>query len=90
MIEESAQADLLREILGNVLCPVRFENAWRTSSVIAVARAIYEGQAFDDMPILADALSDAGCNETRVLDHCRGKGRHVRGCWVLDAVLDRG
>jgi hypothetical protein len=89
MTEESAQADLLREILGNVLCPVRFENAWRTSSVIAVARAIYESLAFHDMPILADALSDAGCNETRVLDHCRGKGRHVRGCWVLDAVLDR-
>jgi hypothetical protein len=90
MTEYSAQADLLREILGNVLCPVRFENAWRTSGVVALARAIYEGQVFDSMSPLADALVNAGCDETRVLDHCRGKGRHVRGCWVLDAILNRG
>jgi hypothetical protein len=44
-------------------------------------------RAFDRMPILADALQDAGCDNEDVLNHCRGSGPHVRGCWVVDLVL---
>jgi hypothetical protein len=50
---------------------------------------MYESREFSAMPILADALQDAGCNDDAVLDHCRGEGPHVRGCWVVDLVLDK-
>jgi hypothetical protein len=48
-----------------------------------MARTIYDEQSFDRLPILADALEDAGCTDRAVLDHCRSSGSHVRGCWVL-------
>jgi hypothetical protein len=55
--------------------------------VVALARGVYDDLAFDLMPILADALQDAGCDNADVLDHCRGPGPHVRGCWAVDLVL---
>ncbi|WP_439625559.1 hypothetical protein [Gemmata sp.] len=64
--------------------------AWLTSDVLALATGIYEKRAFDLMPILADALQDAGCNSDDILNHCRGPGPHVRGCWVVDSVLGKG
>jgi hypothetical protein len=42
------------------------------------------------MPILADALQDAGCDNVNVLDHCREEREHVRGCWVIDMLLGKG
>jgi hypothetical protein len=48
---------------------------------------MYEARDFSAMPILADALQDAGCDNDDILDHCRGPGPHVRGCWVVDLVL---
>jgi hypothetical protein len=81
-----AQADLLREVVGNPFCPVHFEPGWRTPAAVALARAI-ESQDFDRMPELAEALAAAGCDNPRVLAHCRRKSGHVRGCWVLDALL---
>jgi hypothetical protein len=48
---------------------------------------MYDEQDFTAMPILADALEDAGCTNEEVLAHCRGEGRHVRGCWVVDALV---
>ena len=58
--------------------------------LMALAGAIYDGRAFEQMPILADALQDAGCDSEEVLTHCRGANRvHVRGCWVLDLVLGK-
>jgi hypothetical protein len=54
-----------------------------------LAEAIYEERAFDRMPILADALEEAGCADADVLRHCRDPGPHVRGCWVLDLILDK-
>jgi hypothetical protein len=51
---------------------------------------MYESRHFSPMPILADALQDAGCDNPDVLDHCRGPGPHVRGCWVVDLVLGKG
>jgi hypothetical protein len=65
------QADLLRDIFGNPFRPVEREPAWLTSDVLALARGIYDDHAFDRMPILADALQDAGCNADDILNHCR-------------------
>jgi hypothetical protein len=50
---------------------------------------MYDSREFGNMPILADALQDAGCELPEVLDHCRGPGPHVRGCWVVDLVLGK-
>lgn len=80
---------LLREIVGNPFRPVAVATSWLTSEALALARGIYEEKAFDRMPILADALQDAGCDSDDVLDHCRGPGPHVRGCWVVDLVLGK-
>ena len=63
--------------------------SWLTSTVIALAEGIYADRAFDRLPILADALQDAGCENADILDHCRGPGPHVRGCWVVDLVLGK-
>jgi hypothetical protein len=55
--------------------------------VAAVAKTIYDERRFEDMPILADALEEAGCTSELILGHCRSGGEHVRGCWVLDLIL---
>jgi hypothetical protein len=63
--------------------------AWRTSDAVALARGIYDDRAFDRMPILADALEDAGCDNADILSHCRDtKTPHARGCWVVDGLLE--
>lgn len=68
---------------------VGFVPAWRTDTVLALAREMYESRDFSAMPILADALQDAGCGNERVLNHCRGEGPHARGCWLVDAILGK-
>jgi hypothetical protein len=88
-VERRSQAGLLRDIFGNPFRPVTMNPAWRTSNSTALAQSIYDERAFDRMPILADALEDAGCDNQDVLQHCRGGGEHVRGCWVVDLVLGR-
>jgi hypothetical protein len=76
--------------LCNPFRPATLDPAWLTSTVVALARGIYEDRAFDRMPILADALQDAGCDNEDVLSHCRAeKWEHVRGCWVVDLVLGK-
>ncbi|SRR5579871_339609 len=63
--------------------------AWQSSNVVSLAQAIYDERAFNRMPILADALEDAGCTNADVLNHCRKPGEHVRGCWVVDLLLGK-
>jgi hypothetical protein len=88
--EEAAQAEMLHDIFGNPFRPVALDPAWLTSDVLALARGIYEERAFDRMPILADALQDAGCTNEDVLNHCRDMSlTHVRGCWVVDLLLGK-
>jgi hypothetical protein len=82
-------AALLRDIFGNPFRPVAFDPAWRTPTAVALAQQMYESRDFSAMPILADALQDAGCDCDDILAHCRGTGPHVRGCWVVDAVLGK-
>ena len=81
------QTDLLRDIFGNPFRIPEVDPRWRTSDALGLARAIYDDRAFDRMPILADALMDAGCEQEAIVGHCRGDGRHVRGCWVVDLIL---
>ena len=86
--ELAATCDLLRCVFGNPFRPVAPDPTWLTADVLAMARGIYDERAFDRMPILADALQDAGCDNEDVLFHCRAANPvHVRGCWVLDLVL---
>ncbi len=77
----------LRDIVGNPFRPIVFNPAWRTSTVRGLASAIYAERAFDRLPILADALEDAGCDQPDLLAHCRSDGPHVRGCWAVDLIL---
>jgi hypothetical protein len=87
--EDAGQAALIREILGNPFQPAFAEPEWLTSTVLALVRGIHEELAFDRMPILADALQDAGCEDSYILDHCRNAGPHTRGCWVVDLLLGK-
>ena len=88
--EHAAQAGLLRDIFGNPFRPVTRDQAWLTSTVVALARGMYDSRDFTSLPILADALMDAGCDSDDILGHCRSEGPHVRGCWVVDLVLGKG
>ena len=86
--ELQAQVLLLREVFGNPFRPVTLDPAWLTSTVVTLAQQMYDANEFGAMPILGDALQDAGCDNAAVLDHCRdAPAPHVRGCWVLDLVL---
>jgi hypothetical protein len=88
-VDATLQASLLRCIFGNPFRPVAFDPRWRTETAVALASAIYDGRHFDRLPILADALEDAGCDSLDLLNHLRGPGPHSRGCWAVDAVLGR-
>ena len=57
--------------------------------MLNLAQAIYEERRFGDLPVLADALEEAGCTDADILSHCRGPGPHVRGCWVVDLLLGK-
>jgi hypothetical protein len=80
---------LLQEVFGNPFRPVTPDSSWLTSTVVKLAQGVYDERAFERMPILADALEDAGCDNKDVLEHCRGPGPHVRGCWVVDLLLGK-
>jgi hypothetical protein len=89
-VGEKHAPPLIRELFGNPFRAVAFDPAWRTTDATLLARGIYDEKAFDRMPILADALQDAGCEAADILDHLRDrKQKHVRGCWALDLVLGR-
>ena len=87
------QASLLRDIFGNPFRRVAVDRswlAWKGGLIPSLAQAMYDERRFANLPILADALEDAGCHHAGILDHCRRPGEHVRGCWVADLVLGRG
>jgi hypothetical protein len=87
--EQAAQCGLLRDILGNPFRPPRLEPAWLTPAAAAIARRAYDERDFAALPVLADALEDAGCTEVELLGHLRGAGPHVRGCWAIDLLLGK-
>jgi hypothetical protein len=90
--ERGAECHLLREVFGNPFRPAALDPAWLAwngGAVRKMAQAIYEERRFSDLPILADALEDAGCHDPDILAHCRGPSEHVRGCWVVDLLTGR-
>jgi hypothetical protein len=90
--EGAIQSDLLREIFGNPFRFVSLDPAvlqWKDSTIVKLAQAIYDERAFDRLPILADALEDAACDDVAILGHCRQPEPHVRGCWIVDLLLGR-
>lgn len=80
-------AALLRCIFGDPFAPITFLPEWRTEAAVSLARGIYEDGAWERLPVLADALEDAGCDSAELLKHCREPGGHVKGCHVIDAIL---
>jgi hypothetical protein len=83
----SRQAELVREVFGNPFRPLAVEPAWlfwQGGTLRGLAEAIYKDTAFELLPVLADALEEAGCYYRDALEHCRKPGQHVRGCWVVD------
>jgi hypothetical protein len=87
--ERAAQAALVRDVLPSPFRTAVLVPTWRTRSVLDLARAADAG-AFDVLPVLGDALEEAGCDNADVLGHCRGSGPHVRGCWVVGLLLGEG
>ncbi len=85
--ERQAQLALLRDVFGNPFWHVVFDPVWLSLVVTGVAQQIYLERSFDSVPILADALEDAGCDNAELLNHLRGPGPHVRGCWAIDLLL---
>jgi hypothetical protein len=88
-VELAFLASIIHDIFGNPFRPLVVDARWRTPTAVALATGIYSERAFDRMPILADALQDAGCDHADILDHCRSNVPHVRGCWVVDLLLGK-
>ncbi len=84
-------AELLRDIYFSPFRPVLAVDpawfAWSGGTVGQLARAVYDDRAFGRLPLLADALEDAGCVNRELLGHLRGRGPHTRGCWAVDLLL---
>ena len=94
--DRKAVVRFLLDIAGNPFKPYRLPAEWRTDTVVGLATTIDELRAYDRMPVLADALLDADCDEEAVLRHCRGTeahapdgAAHTRGCWVIDLISRR-
>lgn len=83
------ESGLVREIFGNPFSPVAIDPSWLTATVLELARQMYESGDFSPMPMLANALQDAGCDNNDILNHCRSEAVHVRGCWVVDLLLGK-
>lgn len=91
--ERKEQAALLRHLLGNPFRPVTAVPAWLAwegGTVRKLAQRIYDERRFNDLPVLADALEEAGCDDRDILAHCREEGGHLRGCWALELLLGKG
>ncbi len=85
-------AALVRDIFGNPFRRPHLDWAWlkwEGGTVARLAEGAYQDRAFDRLPVLADALEEAGCADTDILSHLRGGGPHARGCWALDLLLGR-
>ena len=89
-----ACCSLLRDIVGPLpFRPVTIDPSllrWNDGTVSPIAAGIYDARAFERMGILADALLDAGCDDEKMLQHCRQQEAvHTKGCWVLDLLLGK-
>jgi hypothetical protein len=89
--ERVAQCELIRELIGNPFRPTQARDEswcnWNDGCVRKMAAAVETENRWQDLPILADALEDAGCDDHEILAHCRSDKEHRRGCWVVDMIL---
>jgi len=81
---------LLKDIIGNPFRPIEIESEWRNDSTVLLSQQMYKTRDFSTMPFLADALEWTGCEDERILNHCRSSETHYRGCWVVDSLLAKG
>ncbi len=88
--ERIGQCGLIRDIFGAAhFHTVPVDSSWLTAAARCIAETIYNERRFADLPILADALEEAGCTSAEILEHCRSGGEHFLGCWALDLVLGK-
>jgi hypothetical protein len=85
----SQQCNLIRDIFNNPFRPVSLNPTWRTPTVLSLAQSVYDDRRFGDLPVLADALEEAGCGDAGVLGHLRQECEHARGCWAVDLILGK-
>ncbi len=93
---EALHLHLFRDIFSNPFRPVTLDSSWRTPTAVALAQAAYDERSLpagtldpERLAVLADALEDAGCDNADIVDHLRGPGPHVRGCFVVDLLLGK-
>ncbi len=94
--EWQGQCELLRDLFPCFFCPTLVDPIWLTPTVLSLAQAAYDNRNLPSgtldnarLAVLADALEDAGCTETTLLEHLRSSGPHCRGCWVMDLILSK-
>jgi hypothetical protein len=90
--EKKAQCAMLRDLVGNPFRPVVIEPSWLIQAggtMTKIARTIYDQGRFQDLPMLAEALGDVRCTSPEILSHCGSQAGHVRGCWLVDAILGK-
>jgi len=85
-VSAAEQVVLLRELFGNPFHPISVEPSWLTPTVLTLAHIVRTERTFELMPVLGDALQDAGCDNAEVIDHCYGPSPHVVGCWLVDSL----
>jgi hypothetical protein len=89
--EEAHQCQLLRDLFGDPFRPppaiAPAVLAFNNSAARQLAESIYAARRFEDLPVLADLLEEAGCTDADLLGHLRGPGPHVQGCFAVDALL---
>jgi hypothetical protein len=88
-LELTSGPSILRDVFGNPFRSLTLVPAWLTPTVVKMAQEISDDRAYNRMPSLADALEEVGCDNTEILSHFRGSGAHVKGCWVVDALLGK-
>ena len=87
--ERKFQCDILRDVFGNPFCELAFQPSWRTPEVTNLAESIYYNESFELMPDLLEALKNAGCREEVIIQHCQNDTLHVKGCWLIDMILEK-
>jgi hypothetical protein len=90
--EETVQCGMIRDLIGQPFQPICFSSAWLAHDApraIQLARSIYDERRFGDVPLLAEVLEESGCNVKVAIEHCKGPDPHFRGCWVVDALLQK-
>lgn len=88
-VENDIQVSLLRDVFANPFCPVSVDKSWLSPNVAVLANHIYDERLFDCLLPLSIALNLAGCDDDQILGHCQKPGPHVRGCWVVDLILNK-